>query len=115
MDRQSGLALFGACLVLAAGTASRVEAAATTDDPFTSAQRGYWAFQPVERPTPPIPAGRHWSRNPIDAFVLGKLEAKGLNPAPPADKIALIRRASFDLVGLPPTPRRGASPSRCKS
>ncbi len=90
--------------MLAAGAASRVEAAATTDDPFTSAQRGYWAFQPVERPTPPIPAGRHWSRNPIDAFVLGKLEAKGLNPAPPADKIALIRRASFDLVGLPPTP-----------
>ncbi|MBM3983543.1 MAG: DUF1553 domain-containing protein [Planctomycetes bacterium] len=59
----------------------------------------YWAFKPVVRPD--VPKG---SANPIDAFVLAKLEAKGLKPAPPADKRALLRRATFDLTGLPPTP-----------
>src|SRR5215217_7440143 len=64
----------------------------------------HWSFRPVkDTPAPPVKNGR-WARNSVDAFVLAKLEEKGLTPAPPADKITLIRRATFDLTGLPPTP-----------
>ena len=67
---------------------------------FTDRQRAYWAFQPVVKPA--IPTGP--ASNPIDAFIVSKLAAKKLNPNPSADKITLIRRATLDLVGLPPTP-----------
>ena len=73
-------------------------------DPFTPAQRKYWAFQPVARVQPPAVQNHSWVVNPIDGFVLSKLEAKGLKPSAPADRVTLIRRVSFDLVGLPPTP-----------
>src|SRR6185295_3908579 len=69
-------------------------------DPFTPAQRNYWAFQPVKRVPPP--SGKQL--NPIDAFVASKLEAKGLAFAPAADRVTLLRRVSFDLIGLPPSP-----------
>ncbi len=64
----------------------------------------HWAFQPVTRP--PVPAVKEagWVRNPIDAFILAKLESKGLAPNPPAARQELVRRASYDLTGLPPTP-----------
>ena len=67
--------------------------------------RQFWAFQSPRRP--PIPSVTHSElvRNPIDAFVLSKLEEKGLPFSPEADKLTLIRRASYDLTGLPPTPR----------
>ena len=66
----------------------------------------HWAFQPVKRPDVPKLSAQHsaLSTHPIDAFVRTKLEAAGLKPAPPADKRTLIRRATFDLTGLPPTP-----------
>lgn len=64
----------------------------------------HWAFQPVSRPTIPEVKHRDWVRNPIDAFILSRLEQNGLEPAPAADKIALLRRAYYDLTGLPPTP-----------
>lgn len=66
--------------------------------------RQFWAFQPPKRPA--IPSVRHADRvrNPIDAFILAKLEEKGLTLSPPADRLTLIRRAYFDLTGLPPTP-----------
>lgn len=67
----------------------------------TAADRTY---QPVERPEPPAVAAPSWVRNPIDAFILAKLEAKGLAPNPPADRLALVRRVYGDLIGLPPTP-----------
>ena len=76
--------------------------ASPSNDPFTQEQRAYWAFQKVVRPDVPGAAGAF--SNPIDAFIAAKLEEKGLTPAPRADKITLIRRASFDLIGLPPTP-----------
>jgi Protein of unknown function (DUF1553)/Protein of unknown function (DUF1549)/Planctomycete cytochrome C len=78
-------------------------------DPFriTSDKRaGYdwWAFQPIVRPRCPTVRHPEWSENPIDRFILSKLEAQGLEPSPPADRRTLIRRLSFDLLGLPPSP-----------
>ena len=60
----------------------------------------FWAFKPLAKPA--VPAIK--SNNPIDAFVRAKLKDKGLTPAPAADKRTLIRRATYDLIGLPPTP-----------
>jgi mono/diheme cytochrome c family protein len=71
---------------------------------ITAKDRAHWAFQPVQRPTVPAVKNRAWVANPIDAFVLAKLEARGLQPNPPAAKGELIRRAYYDLTGLPPTP-----------
>jgi hypothetical protein len=78
-------------------------------DPFriTTAKRaGYdwWALQPLARRAPPVPRNPEQARNPIDAFLLDKLAARGLSFARPADQRTLIRRLSFDLRGLPPTP-----------
>ncbi len=76
-------------------------------DPFlrtTEGRAGYdwWAFQPLGHVEPPEVANAAWCRNPIDAFVLAELERAGIQPAPEADRRTLIRRLSFDLVGLPP-------------
>jgi mono/diheme cytochrome c family protein len=66
----------------------------------------WWSLKPLERP--PVPAVQEnqagWVRNPIDAFILAKLEGKGLSPSPEADRRTLIRRVYFDLTGLPPAP-----------
>src|SRR5713101_5892413 len=70
----------------------------------TDEAKRYWAYQPVKRRTPPAVKNVAWVKYPIDAFILAKLEAKGLTPATPADKVALIRRAYYDLTGLPPSP-----------
>jgi uncharacterized protein DUF1553/uncharacterized protein DUF1549/cytochrome c len=66
--------------------------------------RKFWAFQPVKKPAIPVVKHPKWVQSPIDAFLLAKLEEKGLTPAEPADKRALLRRVTFDLTGLPPTP-----------
>ena len=66
---------------------------------FTAVQKRWWAIQPVLEQTPPV---AHLSR--IDAFVHAKLQAKGIAPNAPADKVTLLRRATLDLTGLPPTP-----------
>lgn len=67
-------------------------------------QRSFWAFQPVHQPESPKVNEESWVKTPIDRFVLSRLEAKGLKPVGAADKRTLIRRATFDLTGLPPTP-----------
>lgn len=67
------------------------------------AAKSHWAFQPVRRTEPPAVADESWIESPIDRFVLARLEAAGMKPRPKADKETLIRRASFDLTGLPPT------------
>lgn len=63
-----------------------------------------WVFQPVRLQPPPKVRDASWPRSAIDNFILSKLEAAGLAPAAPADKRTLLRRATFDLIGLPPTP-----------
>jgi mono/diheme cytochrome c family protein len=63
----------------------------------------HWAFRPVVRPALPEVVNKSWVRNGIDAFVLARLEKEGLHPSPEADRVTLIRRLSFDLLGLPPT------------
>jgi cytochrome c553 len=70
----------------------------------TAKHRKFWSFQPVRAPKLPAVKNTAWARTPIDRFILAKLEAKGLRPAPPADRRSLIRRAYIDLLGLPPTP-----------
>lgn len=70
----------------------------------TQERRNFWAFRPIRKPTPPQVKNTAWVLSPIDQFILAKLEAKGLKPAPSADRRTLIRRATFDLIGLPPTP-----------
>jgi mono/diheme cytochrome c family protein len=66
--------------------------------------RAFWAFQSIRKPVIPQVKGVAHRRTPIDAFLLAKLEAQGLSFAPEADRRSLIRRATFDLLGLPPTP-----------
>ena len=64
----------------------------------------HWSFQPVERPERPPVKGASWVRNPIDNFVLARLEEKGTEPSPEASKRTLIRRVTLDLLGLSPSP-----------
>jgi cytochrome c553 len=66
--------------------------------------RKWWAFQPVRNPAIPQVKRTDWARKPLDNFILAKLEEKHLAPAKPADKRTLIRRAYYDLIGLPPKP-----------
>jgi hypothetical protein len=66
--------------------------------------KDHWAFQPIKPVSLPTVRNTRWIQSPVDAFILAKLEEKGLTPNPPADKRTLIRRAGFDLIGLPPKP-----------
>lgn len=78
--------------------------AASAEADFKKA-REFWSFQPVRLPLVPKPqSSRFKVQNPADAFVLARLQEKGLEPAPPASKSELIRRVTFDLTGLPPSP-----------
>ena len=83
-----------ACLVVSAF------AATVGNEKYTPAERRHWAFQPITKPAVPKVAS---ASNPLDAFVMTRLEKEGLRYAPPASKETLIRRVTFDLTGLPPT------------
>ncbi len=67
------------------------------------AGRDWWSLQGVKRPEVPATRRADWCKNPIDSFILAKLEAQGMTPAPQADRRILIRRTYFDLLGLPPS------------
>ena len=69
---------------------------------FTDEEKKFWAYQPLANSSAPKVKNSAWVKSPIDAFILAKLEEKNLQPAPPADKLTLLRRASYDLTGLPP-------------
>ncbi len=71
---------------------------------LTDKARLHWAYQPLQKPAIPINKNQPWCRTPVDAFILQKLEEKGMLPAPDAEKETLLRRATYDLTGLPPTP-----------
>ena len=66
----------------------------------------WWSFRRPQQPSIPETSDQGWTRTPIDAFILARLEKEGLKPAPPANRQQLIRRAYFDLIGLPPTPEQ---------
>ena len=83
----------------------------SADDPLarydaliSDADRRHWAFQPLTDPSVPEVRETAWTRNPIDAFVLARLEERGWRPAPEVDPSAWLRRVYLDLVGIPPTP-----------
>jgi hypothetical protein len=82
-----------------AGAATAATASLVSDE-----DRAFWSFQPLAAPEPPAVGNEAWTRGPIDRFVLARLEAEGLEPLGDASKRVLIRRATFDLTGLPPTP-----------
>jgi hypothetical protein len=67
--------------------------------------KDHWAWQPLTKPDVPEVNDTNWAKTPVDNFILAKLEEKGLKPNPPADKRTLLRRATFDLIGVPPTPQ----------
>ena len=90
--RRLGFAVLVCCLALMAA------------DTFTQRQRDFWSFQKVKPQNPPEVKTAAWGRSPIERFIAAKLEAKAIVPGPPADKVTLLRRATFDLIGLPPTP-----------
>jgi mono/diheme cytochrome c family protein len=73
------------------------------DGSISDADRQFWSFQPIADPPLPAVQRADWPRQPLDAFVLARIEAEGLQPADEADRRTFIRRASFDLVGLPPS------------
>jgi hypothetical protein len=85
--------------------AVRAEDAATPKNAYDlTTWRQFWSFKSVRRPSPPEVKDEKWVRNPIDQFILARLEREGLKPSPEADKLTLIRRLTYDLTGLPPTP-----------
>ena len=77
--------------------------------PVNAETMRFWSFRPVKRPTVPKVKNSAWVKSPIDAFLLSKLEAKHLTPAAPASRIALLRRVTYDLTGLPPTPAQATA------
>ena len=92
----------------ASGTGASGAAASPTPHivppPVNAVTKRFWSFQPVKPTAPPRVKTSPWVTNPIDAFVLKRLETAGLKPNPPAARAVLLRRASYDLVGLPPSP-----------
>jgi hypothetical protein len=85
---------------------SVVPAKHAADEPgWDDRARSFWAFQARRGVHPPEVVGTRWPLSPIDRFILAKLEKKGIQPAVPARKRALLRRVTFDLIGLPPTAR----------
>ncbi len=87
------------------GSPSTAEGLPATGETFDIDERSrHWAFQPLSNPVPPVTKDKGWVRNAIDQFILAQLEEQGLRPADEADRRVLIRRLTYDLTGLPPTP-----------
>ena len=91
-------------LMVALSSAMGVCARAGDEYVIDPAKQEHWAWKRPVRATIPTVRNQAWPVNPIDYFVLAKLEAAGLEPAPPASREQLIRRVAFDLIGMPPAP-----------
>tara|TARA_B100000029_G_scaffold348495_2_gene340884 strand:- start:4027 stop:4497 length:471 start_codon:yes stop_codon:yes gene_type:complete len=89
--------------VVGAAEVSAIEPAVEESVPDGAADSQHWSYRPVSRPEVPAVRATQWVRNPIDAFVLARLEERGWTPAAAASPAALMRRLYLDLVGLPPT------------
>src|SRR6476646_1222093 len=85
-------------LALSAGIVYTAES-----DIFTPAQRSFWSLQPVKKSPVPAVKNEQWVKTPIDSFVMAKLEEASIQPNAPADRLTLLRRATIDMTGLPPT------------
>src|SRR5689334_1757936 len=78
----------------------------TFAEPVKQSTNSHWSFEPVTRPTPPKTANHRWPQTELDRFILARLEKEGLRPSTEADRVSWLRRVSFDLVGLPPSPEQ---------
>ena len=94
----------GARLEFSTDSASVLQLVVSRELKITAEQRAFWSFQPIGRPEPPAVQQEKWVRQGVDRFILAELEKRGLSPSPEADRRTLIRRVTFDLIGLPPTP-----------
>jgi len=109
MKRFASLALpIAAALAVTTGLLAQAQGAtvATNEKPATAERKDpaeHWAFKAPVRPKVPAVKNKRWGRNSVDSFILARLEREKLKPAGEADKITLLRRLSFDLIGLPPT------------
>lgn len=96
--------LFVCCLALALRADDAV-----VETEISDSDREHWAFQPIKRPALPQVKHSPWLRTSVDPFIVARLEKKGLTPAGEAPRATLLRRLSFDLTGLPPTPQELAA------
>jgi hypothetical protein len=83
---------------------SKAKSLSWTEKVLPASAKKFWSLEPLTRPAPPSVKNEGWCKTPIDRFILAKLEAARLSPSPPAGKPVLLRRAYFDVLGLPPTP-----------
>jgi len=90
--------------ILCLAIAGLARAAETAKSPVCKDPASHWAYRPLRKPHLPEVKRKDWTRNPIDTFILARLESEGLEPSPEADLVTLLRRAGLDLVGLPPSP-----------
>src|SRR5438132_3679904 len=103
------LSLLGNGLPSVQGTDPLPKELAKYDALIKPESRKHWSFQPVRKPAVPKVHNADWLRNPIDAFVLSRLEGQGWKPMPPAEPRAFLRRLYLDVIGIPPTPAEQAA------
>ena len=96
--------LIGICFSVTSGLLVAQES--FEEQPIDPFDREHWAYQPINKPPIPEVTDPRWPQNPIDHFILARLERESLSPAAQADRQSLLRRVHFDLIGLPPTPEQ---------